>query len=833
MAGGAGGREVGRISIRVVPNLDGFRRKVKRELEEIERTLRGDVEITAHMNSAQARADFQRLLYGMRAQGAKGVTIDAKVERSTLDRLQSVIGGFGRSVGGGGFGRMGQFADTIAVVAAVAAVAAPALALISGALVSLPAVASAVLTPIGAVALGIEGISAASQTLGAEWQSLRSVMSNTFETRLVPIFDDLRAIFPTLEGSLPSVANGLSDVAQSIVDIVTGAPGMQDIEGTINNIGAAISASAPGIGSLTSGLLTLSERVSAKFPRLSENFNRAMDSFGGWIDEITAKGPDGISKLDVAMDSFGGTMGELLGLVKDLAKQGFDFLTDPEFGDTMKDFVADARTLVEQIGPGLKTVFEQVAGYIGVMVDGLDKFDKWEPPKWLNLDQEKAREQGQGLGAFPGLAKPDEPWFDGKVGNWLDSLEEKIENLPTTVKQNWNLMKEQFSTLFDGVGTGADMFKAQLNTLWTGITTGVNMARTQLSSIWSGLQTGWQTAQTAYNNAINSIRNQAGNVVSGVQQAFSSIPGVLSGIWNTAVSTVASIIPNMLTPFVTVGGQIISEAGTWPGRILGAIGDLGGLLVGAGTALMNGLLSGIKAGLQSVLDFASTIAGKIAAVKGPLDYDRVVLTPAGQALMEGLENGMDTGFESVLNRARTMAGEISEAMNGGFEGVNSEGLQEQLKSMLDVIDLTRKQMKVEYNAIPDEDKAARDVARNKRDQLQSIRDQLSLQREQLGFAEKYGEKEQENNDILSDQATRLIDVGKGLAETVIGAHAQDLGISGNGAISQGITQGIGFLSQMLSGLIGGGGTTIQVNSVDEAVSAQSRIAAKKALQYYR
>jgi lysophospholipase L1-like esterase len=57
---------------------------------------------------------------------------------------------------------------------------------------------------------------------------------------------------------------------------------------------------------------------------------------------------------------------------------------------------------------------------------------------------------------------------------------------------------------------------------------------------------------------------------------------------------------------------------------------------------------------------------QIAAVKGPLSYDRKVLQPAGLALMQGLRNGLDQGYGAVLSDVAAMAGGINAQLSGGI-----------------------------------------------------------------------------------------------------------------------------------------------------------------------
>jgi hypothetical protein len=77
-----------------------------------------------------------------------------------------------------------------------------------------------------------------------------------------------------------------------------------------------------------------------------------------------------------------------------------------------------------------------------------------------------------------------------------------------------------------------------------------------------------------------------------------------------------------------------------PRRILRALGGLGDLLRGAGRALINGLVGGIRAAIPNLQGVLGWVTNMIPSWKGPEDRDRVLLEPAGQAIMGGLIRGI-------------------------------------------------------------------------------------------------------------------------------------------------------------------------------------------------
>lgn len=751
MTKGIGGKEVGRISIRVVPDTSKFRDRLKRDLEALEKVLKGDIGMAPDMDgfrekvkaasagmeaTVRVKADTDRLRQSIRdvipdkgirlqldpqfdyqlrqrlhkigaikvpvvpdvksfRQRLSGVTKSALSDNNRFGRLSRSIADVGKNALNS-ITSFRAFGTSMVGLAAMASLLIPAISIVSGALAALPGILAGAVAPIAAVALGLDGIKKAAQSSGLPeaFKSLQATVSQVFAEGLTPTFTRLLDIMPALKSGFSAVAQGVVSMADGFVNAVTSSRGMSQIEGTLFNIGDALTRAAPGVENFTSGMLTLVNSFSTKFPGMADAFNGFAERFLGWVDRITAIDSSGTSQFDRAMRGLGETLKGLGGIVGDLILKGFEWLSNPSNIDSITVFFINMRSAVS----GLWTVF---------------------------------------------------------------------------------------SGLFDAVVR-----------FHQGVVNVVNF----LSGDWDSLT--------------GPLRNVA-DTISGIGNAMSE-----------ARDKVALSVAGIVTSVVGAGTQIVTEVGSWPGRIGGALGNLGSVLVAAGKALMDGLLSGIKAGFQAVTNFVGTIAGTIASLKGPLPYDRIVLSPNGEALMEGLGDGLQSGFQNVLTMAKQMAQQISQAMSDGTDlsGMLGGNKFPDLTKALDTLEQERKALKVQLDNTSD--KGAKGQLRDQMKQLQTVKDQLGLQREQLKNAQKYGGELANQVGKQDDLGQKIYDAGVNLGKATTDQLMSDLNIGG-GAISN-------LGNELMDwGLNAGKKFIFQVNSMDEALAGQRNIVNREALQFDR
>jgi phage-related protein len=146
-----------------------------------------------------------------------------------------------------------------------------------------------------------------------------------------------------------------------------------------------------------------------------------------------------------------------------------------------------------------------------------------------------------------------------------------------------------------------------------------------------------------------------GAVVNGASAAF----GWISAHWPLLLAILTGPFGLAVFEIAKHWDSIVSTAASIPGRITGALGNVGNILYGAGKSIIEGLGRGIEDALTGVLDKVSGIAGKIASLKGPLDVDRRLLVPHGAAIMQGLHEGLSAGLADVNALVSSVAPRIS------------------------------------------------------------------------------------------------------------------------------------------------------------------------------
>jgi hypothetical protein len=657
------------------------------------------------------RNRIQRTLAGAFAETANAASLIGVGVRGSLRAAESGVKSFtaGLSAGVRSMLRLGEAG---AIVAGVVAIAAPAFALLTGSLVALPGIIAGIATPIAAIALGMDGIKKAAEVVKPAFEDLKTAVSGAFEQGFTPVFQNLAdKLFPRLQAALPEVAKGLSTLFKSFGDTVTGGGNLDKIEGTIRNIASAISAAAPGIQSFTNAFIGLVNSLSGSFlSGLSQSFNRLGAEFDSWVAKVTANG-----QLQAAMDTLKGTLGEIGGTIKDIASWSFDNLADPVFGQKMKQFAADLRSIVNDLLPLLKSGFEDVATIINGIVKAIDAI------KGAASTFEKLTDFGPGVKGISG-AKQTEGFLglfgkDGVLGdnapfrNYFSQAPKEAEKAGAEAAQKFQAGLSQIQA---GSAPGGDITqaiqqqlgqitsataeaqKAALTSVFQG--TGVGDAvRSQLSQQLQGVLTEAQTLvstigpqlQTALDEAIKPVSNLPVKIGESFGVAAAAIIGAFGpvleqvrigadGIGDALSSGLGNLYQRVYAAFAGVAGAVVagmSVAGQ--AAASGATTILQAVQAGLSAlpAVVQAMFSAVPATIQGAMGQA---VGTVASVCGQIVQTMLGYAGAAQqagaaigaSFAQGLasQTGLVASSASALMSAAKAFFPQSPAKEGPFSG---------------------------------------------------------------------------------------------------------------------------------------------------------------------
>jgi tape measure domain-containing protein len=198
-------------------------------------------------------------------------------------------------------------------------------------------------------------------------------------------------------------------------------------------------------------------------------------------------------------------------------------------------------------------------------------------------------------------------------------------------------IKRHWAGIVTVVGPIFKILSTIISTAFKVIVDVVKVAMALIRGDWRGAWNGVKSIMSNVAKAIGTIVRALGSlVVALLRAAWAAVRALTSAAWGGIKSAVSAGV-----------SAVVGYVKGLPGRILGALGSLGSLLYEAGRSIISGLLNGIRDALGAVWDEVSSIAGKIRDLKGPLEYDKVLLRPAGQAIIGGLMDGIDDQLSAL------------------------------------------------------------------------------------------------------------------------------------------------------------------------------------------
>jgi phage-related protein len=251
------------------------------------------------------------------------------------------------------------------------------------------------------------------------------------------------------------------------------------------------------------------------------------------------------------------------------------------------------------------------------------------------------------------------------ISSWWSDNQEAMKETVDTV---WNAIKSIFDsvvTLITGiVEAGLDKIREFWDKWGTVITTIVEVAWEFIKSIFSGAL---DNILTVVSSVIDQIKNTFQFAMDFIENLVNTILAVIRGDWEGALDGIQGMVDAFKTFVSDTFGNLMDTAKELVQNgidaITGFFDSLADIdLWGAGKAIIDGFLGGLKSAYEGVKDFIGGIAGWIKNNKGPISYDKKLLIGAGNAIMDGLDRGLTDKFKDVKRNVSSMAGSIADAV---------------------------------------------------------------------------------------------------------------------------------------------------------------------------
>ena len=538
---------------------------------------------------------------------------------------------------------------------------------------------------ISGVGKAISGVGRMASSLGVTAALTSAVTAgfmqlfNTDPAKLGDAFDQMSANIVNgmnkVTTQLPAMASGFADVLPGLVSSVTAAlPALlTSIGGALTTVINAVVSQMPQI---ISAFLTVFNSIASALPTM---LPLLVSAFASLVGSLVSAIPSIVGSL---VDAFVGILASLPNIITDVltglvSQVGTMFTTLGTMLPALADMiVAQLPKLFDAISSALPSMLYSLISGLTALITGVVQM----LPTFIPALITGAMQMVTGLvAALPTIIKILVAALPTIITAYVDTLQTAV---PALVQGLIGVVNALVTALPQIIQALVAALPSIITALVGGIASNVGILIQGAVQLVVALVAALPQIIVALINALPSVLQAVG---SGIVQAFPmvvqafgtgivSIARALPQLFMAVISAIPAILGAIAGAFASIGGEILTHFRDIPDMIKGVFSGAGNLLVGAGKAILQGFLDGLKSIWNHVTDFVGSIAGWIKDHKGPISYDRRLLIENGEAIMTSLNVGLGKGFKPVMSNVSGMADTIRDAMPSAVDPLYSASI---------------------------------------------------------------------------------------------------------------------------------------------------------------